>query len=299
MSIRGKRVFIGLTAVAALTALVSGSAYAYDTVKDGVLTVGVEGTYPPITYHDESGELTGFDVEVAKAIGEKLGLKVQFVESEWDSLLASIDSGRIDTVINAVSVTDERKKKYDFTNPYVSLYRHVIVKGDNDSIKSLDDLKGKKVAENITTEYADQLEALGATIVPIDTMQQAFDLITSGRADFTLLEDVQFGPYMKEHPDADLKIAFTIDGNKDDVDQFAIPTKKGTDLNAAINDALNTLKEDGELGKLSEKYFDADVIDYDSIGGKKAVSGSDTEAETEGVSEADREGDDDGKNITD
>ena len=197
--------------------------------------------------------------------------------------LASIDSGRIDTVINAVSVTDERKKKYDFTDPYVSLYRHVIVKGDNNSIKSLDDLKGTKVAENITTEYADQLEALGATIVPIDTMQQAFDLITSGRADFTLLEDVQFGPYMKEHPDADLKIAFTIDGNKDDVDQFAIPT-------AAINDALNTLKEDGELGKLSEKYFDADVIDYDSIGGKKAGSGSDTEAETEGVSEAGTEG---------
>ena len=212
MSIRGKRVFIGLTAAAALTALVSGSAYAYDTVKDGVLTVGVEGIYPPITYHDESGELTGFDVEVAKAIGEKLGLKVH-------------DSGRIDTVINAVSVTDERKQKYDFTDPYVSLYRHVIVKGDNNSIKSLDDLKGTKVAENITTEYADQLEALGATIVPIDTMQQAFDLITSGRADFTLLEDVQFGPYMKEHPDADLKIAFTIDGNKDDVDQFAIPTQ--------------------------------------------------------------------------
>lgn len=236
--------------------------------EEGVLKVGVEGTYPPITYHDEDGNLTGFDVEVAEAIGKKLGVKVEFTESEWDSLLAAIDSGRIDTVINAVSITEERQEKYDFTEPYVSLYRNVIVKGDNDSIKSLEDLDGTKVAENITTEYAEQLEALGVEIVPIDTLQQAFDLVTSGRADFTLLEDIQFGPYIKEHPDADLKIAFTIDNDPEDVDQFAIPFKKGEErLVDAVNQALNELKEDGTFKKLSEKYFENDVIDYDSIGG--------------------------------
>lgn len=236
--------------------------------EEGVLKVGVEGTYPPITYHDEDGNLTGFDVEVAEAIGKKLGVKVEFTESEWDSLLAAIDSGRIDTVINAVSITEERQEKYDFTEPYVSLYRNVIVKGDNDSIKSLEDLDGTKVAENITTEYAEQLEALGVEIVPIDTLQQAFDLVTSGRADFTLLEDIQFGPYIKEHPDADLKIAFTIDNDPEDVDQFAIPFKKGEErLVDAVDQALNELKEDGTFKKLSEKYFENDVIDYDSIGG--------------------------------
>lgn len=236
--------------------------------EEGVLKVGVEGTYPPITYHDEDGNLTGFDVEVAEAIGKKLGVKVEFTESEWDSLLAAIDSGRIDTVINAVSITEERQEKYDFTKPYVSLYRNVIVKGDNDSIKSLEDLDGTKVAENITTEYAEQLEALGVEIVPIDTLQQAFDLVTSGRADFTLLEDIQFGPYIKEHPDADLKIAFTIDNDPEDVDQFAIPFKKGEErLVDAVDQALNELKEDGTFKELSEKYFENDVIDYDSIGG--------------------------------
>lgn len=229
----------------------------------GVLKVGVEGTYPPITYHDEEGNLTGFDIEVAQAIGEKLGVEVEFVEAEWDSLLAAIDSGRIDTVINAVSITSERQKKYDFTSPYVSLYRNIIVKGDNDTIKSLEDLNGTNCAENITTEYADRLEELGATIVPIDTLQQAFDLITSGRADFTILEDIQFYPYLKEHPDADLKIAFTID---DDVDQFAIPFKKGeTRLVEAVEQALNELKADGTLSEISEKYFDSDVIDKDSV----------------------------------
>lgn len=169
-------------------------------------------------------------------------------------------------MINAVSITEERQEKYDFSSPYVSLYRNVIVKGDNDTIHSLDDLNGTKVAENITTEYAQQLEELGATIVPIDTLQQAFDLVTTGRADFTLLEDIQFGPYIKENPDADLKIAFTIDQDPDDVDQFAIPVKKGEiALTDAIENALNELKADGTLGALSVKYFENDVIDYSSI----------------------------------
>lgn len=232
-------------------------------LQEGVLKVGVEGTYPPITYHDESGELTGFDVEVAKAIGEKLGVEVEFTEAEWDSLLAAIDSGRIDTVINAVSITDARKEKYDFTEPYVSVYRNIIVKGDNDSLNSLEDLNGTTVAENITTEYAERLEELGVTISPIDTLQQAFDLVTTGRADFTILEDIQFYPYLEEHPDADLKIAFTIE---DDVDQFAIPLKKGeTRLVDAVNKALDELKADGTLSALSEKYFNSDVIEKASI----------------------------------
>lgn len=231
--------------------------------KDGVLKVGVEGTYPPITYHNENDELVGFDIEVAEAIGEKLGVKVEFVESEWDSLLAAVDSGRIDTVINAVSITDERKQKYDFTEPYVSVYRNIIVKGDNDTIKGIPDLNGTNVAENITTEYADKLAEFGATIVPIDTLQQAFDLVTSDRADFTILEDIQFYPYLEEHPDANLKVAFTID---DDVDQFAIPLKKGeTELVDAVNKALDELKQDGTLKSLSEKYFNSDVIEYSSV----------------------------------
>ncbi|MBR1523766.1 MAG: transporter substrate-binding domain-containing protein [Lachnospiraceae bacterium] len=232
-------------------------------LDSGIIKVGVEGTYPPITYHDEAGELTGFDVDVAKAIAAKLGVEAEFTETEWDSLLASIDSGRIDTVINAVSVTDQRKEKYDFTEPYVSVYRNIIVKGDNDSINGPDDLNGTKVAENITTEYAEQLEELGATIVPIDTLQQAFDLVTSNRADFTILEDIQFYPYLEEHPDADLKIAFTID---DDVDQFAIPIKKGESrLLRALNAALDELKSDGTLSELSQKYFNSDVIEKASI----------------------------------
>ncbi len=93
-----------------------------------MIKVGVEGTYQPYTYHDEDGNLTGFDVDVAKAIAEKLGVEVDFTEADWDSLLAGIDSGRIDTVINAVSVTDERKEKYDFAGPYFYIEQQVVIK---------------------------------------------------------------------------------------------------------------------------------------------------------------------------
>lgn len=231
--------------------------------REGVLKVGVEGTYPPVTYHDEDGVLTGFDVEVAQAIGEKLGVEVEFVEAEWDALLAAIDSGRIDTVINAVSVTDERQEKYDFTEPYVSVYYNVIVKGDDDSIQSLEDLNGKKAGENITSAFASRIEELGAEIVVIDSLQEAVDLVTTGRADFTLTSDILFYPYLEANPEVDVKIACRFGEDKD---QFAIPFKKGeTRLVEAVNQALDELKADGTLSAISEKYFNSDVIEKSSI----------------------------------
>ena len=170
--------------------------------KNGVLRVGVEGTYPPMTYHDEDGKLTGFDVEVAEKIAEKLGVTAEFTESGWDSLLAGIDSGRLDTVINAVSITDEREIKYDFAGPYFYITQQIVVAADDDSITDMDSLKGKKVANTVTTAYMDILEEAGAELVPISTAEEAASLITSGRADFTTFNSVVFNEYLIQHPEA-------------------------------------------------------------------------------------------------
>lgn len=87
--------------------------------KAGKLVVGVEGTYYPFTFHDEeTNELTGYDIEVAEAVAAQMGVEVEFVESEWDSLLVALDTGRLDTVINDVTATDERREKYDFSENY-------------------------------------------------------------------------------------------------------------------------------------------------------------------------------------
>lgn len=150
--------------------------------KSGVFKVGVEGTYPPMTYHDESGELTGFDVEVAKKVAEKLGVTAEFTESDWDSLLAGIDSKRLDTVINAVSVTEERSQKYDFAGPYFYITQQIVVRSDDDSIVDMDSLNGKKCANTMTTAYLDLLEDAGAEIVPINTTEEAVSMINSRKS---------------------------------------------------------------------------------------------------------------------
>lgn len=225
--------------------------------KAGKIIVGVEGTYPPFTYHDDDGTLVGYDVEVAQKIAEYLGVEVEFVESDWDSLLAGVDSGRLDTVINDVTVTDERKEKYDFSNPYYFNSRQITVaKGNPLNIQSLEDLNGKKVATNSTNAYATQFEELGATIIPIDSSEEQADMILSGRADFGTFSTVTLADYQKQHPDAGIEVAFVI---PDSEEQIAIPVRKGeTRLLEQINEALAQLDESGTLTEISIKYFNDD-----------------------------------------
>ncbi len=225
--------------------------------KEGKLLVGVEGTYPPFTYHDDDGTLVGYDVEVAKELAAYLGVEAEFVESDWDSLLAGVDSGRLDTVINDVTVTDERKEKYDFSEPYYFNSRQITVaKGNPLGIHSLEDLNGKKVATNSTNAYATQFEELGATIIPIDSAEEQANMILSGRADFGTFSTVTLADYLKQHPDAGIEVAFVI---PDSEEQIAIPVRKGeTRLLGKINEGLEQLKSSGKLTELSNKYFNGD-----------------------------------------
>ena len=119
----------------------------------GVFKIGTEGTYAPFTYHDESGKLVGFDVEIGEAVAAKLGVKAQFVEGKWDGLIAGLDANRYDTVINQVGITDARKQKYDFSEPYIASKAVLIVRDGDDSIKSFADLKGKKSAQSLTSNF--------------------------------------------------------------------------------------------------------------------------------------------------
>ena len=229
---------------------------AEELFPDGKFIVGIEGTYPPFTYHDDNGELKGFDVELAQLIGEKLGVEIEFVEAVWDSLLIGVDTGRFDTVINCVSITEERKEKYIFSDPYFFSSKLVIVRGDNEEIKGPDDLDGKKIATNLTNADIPWYESHGAEIVGIDTSGEAFDMVLSGRVDFDSSTPVILNDYLEEHPDANLKIAFVI---TDFESKVGIPLRKDeTDSQAAINAVLEELREDGTLAELSEKYLKGD-----------------------------------------
>lgn len=224
----------------------------------GEIVVAMEGTWSPWTYHDENDELVGYDVEVAKAIAEKLGVKATFVEGEWDGLFAGMDAGRYDIVVNGVDITEERAQKYDFTEPYAYNRTAIIVKEDNEEIQSFEDLNGKHTANTISSTYAELAEKYGADVTGVDDLNQTFELLLSGRIDATLNAELTYYDYMKAHPDAKIKIAALTD----DASEVAIPLRKGAasdNLRAAINQALEELRADGTLSELSVKYFGSDV----------------------------------------
>ena len=224
----------------------------------GSMIVAMEGTWAPWTYHDEDDNLVGYDVEVAQNIAEKLGVEVEFIEGAWDGLLAGLDAGRYDIMVNGVGVTEERAEKYNFSTPYAYNKTAVIVRGDYDEISSMEDLKGKKTANTISSTYAAQAEAYGATVTGVDDLNQTIELLLSKRIDATLNAEVVFNDYKKEHPEADVKIATY----SDQVEEIAIPIRKGDDtvtLLEAVNDALDEMAKDGTLTELSEKYFGMDI----------------------------------------
>ena len=224
----------------------------------GTITVAMEGTWAPWTYHDESDNLVGYDVEVATKIAEKLGVEPKFVEGEWDGLLAGLDAGRYDIMVNGVDITPERAEKYDFSTPYAYNRTAVITQKDNDSIKTLEDLNGKTTANTISSTYAELAEQYGATVTGVDDLNQTFELLLSGRIDATLNAEVTYYDYMKEHPDANAKIAVLAA----DANEVAIPMRKGDEtatLRTAIDTAIEEMRADGTLKELSEKYFGTDI----------------------------------------
>lgn len=224
--------------------------------EKGVIVVGTEGTYSPNTYHDENGDLVGFDVEVARGIGKRLGVEVEFFEAEWDSLFAALDSGRVDTVINEVEYSEERAGKYDLSDVYTYVHGALLVPENNTTIHSFEDLKGKKVAQNLTSSWGKMAEQYGAELVSVDSLNQVMELLRTGRSDATLNAETAFSDYLKNHPNEPVKIVKLTDSTNSSL----VPVKKGEErLLKEINKALADMKESGELSKLSEKYFGIDV----------------------------------------
>ena len=225
----------------------------------GEMVVALEGVYAPWNYHDaDTDELVGYDVEVAKLVGEKLGVNVKFEECPWDSIFAGIDSGRYDMACASVTVTEERQQKYDFSDGYAFMKTVVIVAEDNNDITKMEDLAGKKTANTLSSTYSEIAESYGAETIGVDDLEQTIEVVKTGRVDATLNADVTFYDYMNVHPEAPVKIACSTD----EVEMVAIPVLKGensTSFLEAVNNALAELADEGKLTELSMKYFGGDI----------------------------------------
>ncbi|GHD23365.1 amino acid ABC transporter substrate-binding protein [Tianweitania populi] len=228
-----------------------------DKVKSsGELRIGTEGTYAPFTFHDASGALVGFDVEIGREVAKRIGVEAKFLEGKWDGLIAGIDADRYDAVINQVGITEERKKKYDFSDPYIASKAVLIVKDDNSEIKTFADLKGKKSAQSLSSNFGKLAANNGAELVGTDGFDQSIQLVLKGRADATLNDSLSFLDFKKHKPDAPVKIA----AQEENADFSGIIIRKNEpDLLAAINKALAEIKADGTYQKIADKYFGQDV----------------------------------------
>ncbi|MCU1404757.1 MAG: Amino acid transporter substrate-binding protein family [Glaciihabitans sp.] len=223
----------------------------------GVLTVGTEGTYKPFSYHEDgAGDLTGYDVEVITAVAEKLGVEPKFEETQFDAIFAGLDAGRFDVIANQISINEEREAKYDFSTPYTVSPGVLVVKKDNTDITAFADLKGKTSAQSLTSNWYAVAQDNGATVEPVEGWAQSVTLLEQGRVDATVNDKVTYLDYVKQNPDADIKIV----AESDDKSSSAVVMAKGnTELQTAINDALAELAADGTLTKLSEEFLGSDV----------------------------------------
>lgn len=240
--------------------LLSGPVFAgeaLDRIKaEGALKIGTEGTYAPFTFHDKDGKLVGFDVEIGQEIAKRLGVEPKFLEGKWDGLIAGLDAKRYDVVINQVGITPERQKKYIFSEPYIASKAVLIVKNGNTDIKSFDDLKGRKSAQSLSSNYGKIASKHGAEIIANDGFDQSVQLVLSGRADATVNASLSFLDFKKQKPDVDLVVVAELE----DADRSGVLLRKGEeDLQAEVNKALEQIKTDGTYAQISAKYFGADV----------------------------------------
>lgn len=229
-----------------------------DIKAKGAIKVGLEGTYPPFNYQDENGKLTGFEVELAKALAKELGVSAEFQTTKWDGLLAALESKRLDVVINQVTISDERRKKYDFSAPYtLSGIQALTRKADGDSIKSPQDLADKKIGVGLGTNYEQWLKVNvpQADIRTYDDDPTKVQDLNAGRIDVILVDRLAAFEMVEKTGDR-----LAVAGDAFSRQESGIALRKGNpELLAAIDEALAKLKADGTLKQLSEKWFKADV----------------------------------------
>jgi len=219
------------------------------------LRVGTEGTYSPFSFQGTDGKLTGYDVEVVQAVGAKLGKKVEFVQTPWDAIFAALEAKRFDLVANQVTINAERKAKYDLSEPYTISKGVIVTRSDNTDITSLADLKGKTTAQTTTSNWAGVARNAGANVEGVEGFVQAVQLLKDGRVDATVNDTLAVAEYQKVRGDGAVKIA----GSTGDTSQQAFAARKDSGLMPDVNRALDELRADGTLKRISDKYFGSDV----------------------------------------
>ena len=242
-----------LAATLALSTSLIAPAMAADAVK-----VGMSGRYYPFTFVQQD-KLQGFEVDVWNAIGERLDRDVEFVTTNFSGLFGMLETGRIDTISNQITITPERLEKYDFADPYVYDGAQIVVRKGNDSIQGLEDLKGKKVAVNLGSNF-EQLMRKHDTNNEINIITYETNLeqdVALGRTDAFVMDRVGSAQLIKE-----AGLPLQLAGKPFETLENAFPFVKKPEqqaLLAEVNRALAEMRADGTLTQISQKWLGADI----------------------------------------
>lgn len=253
---------LSVIALATMALAASATSFAKESLLDrinqkGTITVGTEGTYAPFTYHDESGKLTGYDVEVTRAVADKLGVKVEFKETNWDSMLAGLKAGRFDLVANQVALTTpERQAIFDKSEAYNWSGAVLAAPKTETRIQKIEDVKGLRAAQSLTSNYGELARKYEAVLVPVDGLAQSIKVIETKRADFTFNDSLAILDYIKKNPKSDLKIFWESD---DKVGAGLVVDKGNDEALSKISNAIIELRNEGKLKALGEQFFGRDV----------------------------------------
>ncbi|KDM92034.1 amino acid ABC transporter substrate-binding protein [Photobacterium galatheae] len=237
----------------ALSLTVSQTAFAATDVK-----VGMSGRYFPFTFVKQD-QLQGFEVDVWNEIGKRNDYKVEFVTANFSGLFGLLETGRIDTISNQITITDERKAKYLFSDPYVIDGAQLVVRKGNDSIKGTDDLSGKTVGVNLGSNYEQLLRGLdNADQINIKTYETGIEHdVALGRTDAFVMDRLSSVELIKK-AGLPLQLAGSTFERIENAWPF-LNNDKGQKLRDDVNKALNAMREDGTLTQISQKWFDADI----------------------------------------
>lgn len=239
-----------LLLAAAATLVFSANALAVDNYK-----VGIEGAYPPFNNKNASGQVVGFDYDIAMALCAKMKAECEVVTSDWDGIIPALNAKKYDFIVSSLSITDERKQAVDFTDPYYSNKQQFVAKKGVDFKTDIESLKSKKLGTQRSTQAATWLEDnVGDDIALYDTQENAYLDLSSGRVDALLADKYAIYGWLKDDP-AGKDYEFKGEPINED-DKVGIALRKGeSELRSKLNLALKEIKEDGTYKKINDKYF--------------------------------------------
>lgn len=236
--------------------LISACGSTSSGIKEGKLVVATDAAYAPMEYLDDNGNIVGLDIDIVKAIAEAVDIEVEFKNYGWEPLFSAVENEEVDFAVSSITITDERKESFDFTDPYFVANQLILVPTDSD-VENFEDLKGKKVAVQInTTGHEVVKDLLGKTssdIVAPESMPLAITEMLNGNADAAVGDNTVVLEYVKNNPNVEVK---TIEDDNFEKENYGLMVKKGNkEVVELLNEGIQEIKDNGKLQEIIDSYL--------------------------------------------